>query len=126
MFLDYAIQGFIDGLNEQLLEIRKQQINVHWINYIHSMFKDRDRETDIRRRRLIIDLSDCRKPIPIGEINHISPRIAEAYANKTSKTIRRDLAVLNKMGLIELTKKDVRAKVEQILFYIPREKKKQK
>ena len=38
-FIGYAIQGFLDGLNEQLTLIKKQQVNVALRSYIHERFR---------------------------------------------------------------------------------------
>ena len=40
------------------------------------------------------------EPVSHSESRRISPRIAEAYATKTGKTITRDLNVLREMELI--------------------------
>ena len=50
-FIRYAIQGFVDGLQEQLAVIRSQQLYVHWINYIHTQFRNRDKPSDLRNRQ---------------------------------------------------------------------------
>ena len=118
-FIEYALQGFIDGLKEQISLIKQQQLQVHWINYIHSKFGDKDSPANIRRRRLVIDLSSSDASIPTSKIRYISPRIAEAYANKTDKTIMRDINRLIKMGLVERRKKGVRATPEIMLAFLP-------
>ncbi len=118
-FVEYALQGFVDELRSQIDTIRSQQLLVHWINYIHDRFRDKDHATDIRRRRLILDLTDKKNPIPISEIRHISPRIAEAYAGKTDKTVKRDINELERIGLVERTPKGVRAKSEIMLAFLP-------
>ena len=54
-------------------------------------------------------------PVLVAKILDISPKIAAAYATKTSKTLVRDLGVLKKMQLIDRGKrKGVRAKRELI------------
>ena len=118
-FIEYALRGFIDGLKEQIQIIKNQQMSVHWINYIHAEFQNKNRRTDLRRRRLIIDLSKEEKPIPISEVRHISPRIAEEYANKTQKTIKRDINKLSQMELIVKSEEGIRAKKEIMLAFIP-------
>ena len=55
-FIMYALQGFMDGLFEQLELIRAQQLHVHWMDYIHDVFSNKDSVTDVRRRRLTVDL----------------------------------------------------------------------
>jgi DeoR/GlpR family transcriptional regulator of sugar metabolism len=49
----------------------------------------------------VIDLTESAEPVPIAELRHISPRIAEAYAGKTDRTIRRDVNALAEMGLLK-------------------------
>jgi len=118
-FIEYALQGFIDGLKDQIETIKMQQLHVHWINYIHDRFRNRDRVTDIRRRRLLIDLSLRTDPVPVPEVRHLTPRIAEAYADKTDKTVKRDVKELERMGLVVNAPEGVRAKREIMLAFLP-------
>jgi len=119
-FVEYALQGFVDGLKEQLTTIKQQQLQVHWINYIHDRFRDKDSTANVRRRRLMIDLSREDEPVPTSRVRHISPRIAEAYAGKTDKTVIRDINHLITMGLVERTRKGIRAKPEIMFAFLPR------
>lgn len=118
-FMEYALQGFIDGLKEQIDLVKLQQLSVHWTNYIHDMFRDKNSPADVRQRRLVLDLSKDEKPVPISKINRISARIAEAYANKTYKTVTRDINALITMGLVEKKGKEIRAKKEIIQAFLP-------
>jgi Fic family protein len=118
-FIEYALQGFIDGLQEQIGLIRSQQLHVHWINYIHNCFEDKHRTTDIRKKYLILDLTTQKEPVPILKIRRISPRIAEEYAALGDKTIQRDINDLEKMSLVIKTPKGVVANREIIKAFIP-------
>ena len=117
-FMEYALRGFIDGLQEQIDVIKDQQMTVHWINHVHAVFKDRDSAADLRRRRLVIDLSRIEGPLPVSEVRYISPRIAEAYASKTEKTVKRDINTLVEMNLIAKSGDGVRAMKEAMLAFI--------
>ena len=119
-FVEYALQGFVDGLNEQISLIEVQQLNVHWINYIHDRFSDKVNPPGIRRRHLVLDLSRKEEVVPISEIRHISPRVAEHYAPLTVRTIRRDIRVLESMGLVERTLQGIRARSEVMRAFLPR------
>ncbi|MYC23747.1 MAG: Fic family protein [Caldilineaceae bacterium SB0662_bin_25] len=99
-FIQYALQGLRDGLDEQLQTIRAQQFHVFWMNHVHSSFRQKVTPTDLRRRQLVVDLSEETEPVPIVQLRYLSPRIAEAYAGKTDRTIRRDVNVLERMDLI--------------------------
>lgn len=118
-FLLYALQGFVDGLADQIATIREQQLHVHWINYIHDRFRDKDSPADIRRRRLALDLSRRGEPVPLAEIRQVSPRMAQAYATKGDKTLSRDINKLVALGLVEKTERGIRAKAETMRAFLP-------
>lgn len=118
-FIRYAVQGFIDGLDEQIQMIEAQQLHVHWINYVHEQFQHRNSSADVRRRRLVLDLTAKDEPIPISGLRHVSPRIAEAYAGKTDKTVQRDVNKLIEMGLIRRDGKGVRITSELMSAFLP-------
>ena len=118
-FIRYALQGLVDGLEEQLEIIRAQQLDVHWVNFIHDQFRDKDRVTSHRRRRLAIDLSYELEPIPVSKVRHISPRIAEAYADRSDKTVSRDVDRLVEMNLVVKSKEGVRVNRELMRAFLP-------
>ena len=101
-FLHYAVQGFVDGLRAQLIEIRDQQWEVAWKNYVHEVFRDHQTRADVRRRHLVLDLSTKTQPVKYRDLMHVSPRVAAAYSGKTIKTLARDRNVLVEMKLLKL------------------------
>jgi Fic family protein len=119
-FIKYALKGFIDGLKIQLMEVKRQQLNVTWENYIHDIFKGKDSPANTRIRHFILDLSEKDTPVPYIKLREISPRVAAEYSQKTSKTLSRDVNKLLEMNLIEITKEGLRAKKEKILAFLPR------
>jgi Fic family protein len=100
-FIEYALQGFVDGLREQLGWIGAQLAWLTWSDHVHSAFRDKRRETDRRRRELALALFGSPEPVRVREIRRLRPSIAEAYAGKTDRAISRDLAVLESMGLVK-------------------------
>ncbi len=106
-FLVYALQGFVDGLTEQINTIKDQIRKDVWTNYVHRQFRGRSSPTDIRRRYLVLDLPDDGKLVRRRDIRLLSPRLAEAYAGKTDKTITRDINALDKMELIVKTTRGI-------------------
>lgn len=111
-FLVYALQGFVDGLTEQVEAIGDQIRKDMWTNYIHTKFRDRSGPADTRRRHLVLDLSERDDPVRRRDIRLLTPRLAEAYSGKTDKTITRDLNALSEMGLITRTKQSISANKE--------------
>ncbi len=111
-FLIYALQGFVDGLTEQLETIKVQIRMDMWTNYVYMKFRDRSGPADTRRRHLVLDLSEHEEPVRRRDIRLLTPRLAEAYSGKTDKTITRDLNVLSEMDLITRTRLRVSANKE--------------
>lgn len=116
-FVEYALRGFVDGLKEQLGWIRAQQLVIYWRDYIHNIFKYKESEVDRRRRRLALDLSV--EPVPLAKVREVSIRVAKDYANKSDKTLRRDLAILKEMGLVEVDGGAAHANMDVILAFLP-------
>ena len=118
-FIKYALRGFVDGLRSQLEVVRLQQWEVAWQNHVHDLFRNRTSESDVRRRHLVLDLSERADPVPLSKLREVSARVAAAYAKKTLKTLSRDAAALVDMGLIEQHGEGYRAKKEAILAFLP-------
>ena len=118
-FLTYALQGFVDGLSEQLSVIRRQILRDIWTNYVHAQFQDRKGFANTRRRNLILDLSEVDRPVALGDIRTLTPRLAEAYLSKTSKTITRDINALKTMGLVRQTRDGIEPTVDKMLAFLP-------
>lgn len=118
-FIAYAAQGFLDGLKSQLQVIRHQQWDVAWRNYVHEKFSDQKSPSAVRRRHLVLDLSQMVEPVPFSKLAEVSPRVAAAYARKTGKTLSRDVNALQKMELLVKEKSSFRARKEIILAFLP-------
>jgi Fic family protein len=118
-FITYAVRGFLDGLREQLEKIWTQQIDVVWENYVHDLFRARNSPADTRQRHLSLDLGDSAEWTEVGRVSELTPRLAKAYAGKTSKTAQRDLNALVEMGLIVREGRKVRARREVVLAFLP-------
>lgn len=120
-FVEYAVQGFVDGLHEQLDIIRAQQWNVAWRDYVHEVLGDHptDREVRRRRRNLVLDLSTKAEPVPLSGLSTISGRVAQAYSSKSERTLLRDIDALEKDGLIVKKGKGYSANRGLILAFLP-------
>jgi Fic family protein len=120
-FIHYALQGFVDGLKEQIDLIQGQQLRVHWVYYVHTTFSDQklDREDDKRRKTLVLAMSDKPALIPIDEIRHISPEVAEMYARLSEKTMLRDITKLIELRLLKKEGKAIRLNLESIQQLMP-------
>lgn len=99
-FIQYALQGLVDGLRAQLDKIQSLQYEIVWRDVIYERFRGKSSVVNIRRRELLLELSKQKEPVKINALIDLSGRIAREYANKTGKTLARDIQVLYEMNLI--------------------------
>lgn len=119
-FVEYAVEGFLDGLRSQLGLIRRQVFDVVWQNFLIDVFADKESPTDVRRLELMQDISRALGAIPVNELSMLSPRVAKHYANVTHKTLMRDLRKLARMRFLVFVKgRKVRARKELIQAFLP-------
>jgi len=120
-FLVYAINGFRDGLRDQISTVRREQWEIAWINHVHKLFDKLKGRPHDRRRHLIIDLSKNPEPVPFSKLREISPRVAVDYKGRSYRTLLRDINELIRMDLVAFDKqaKAWRAKREIILAFLP-------
>ena len=101
-FIDYAVEGFRDGLQATLATVQRSQLETAWRSFVHERFgRLRHRKTSVRRRR-----RDLMLAIPLDgsyateEIALLDPRTARIYGALSDRTLRRDLAVLVETNLL--------------------------
>lgn len=118
-FINYAVAGLVDGLQQQLLFIHGEQIRIFWRDYIYEMFGSLPGKIDQRRRRLALDLVNRVEPMTAEHIRELSPKVAEEYAGKTTRTIQRDLDELEKLRLVTSTSDGYTANFGILTQYFP-------
>lgn len=116
-FLRYALQGFVDGLRDQVAVIRDHQWGLSWRDYVHEIC--RSKPAGKRQEALVLALSSQDEPVPLGRLTQLTPAVAAAYARCAHTTLERDLAELRRRGLIERTGNGYRARPEVILAFLP-------
>jgi Fic family protein len=99
-FVRYAVQGFVDGLRDQLLTIRAQQFADRWEQYVYQQFGRATTPARLRQRQLVLEMSKADEPMTRSELPTLSRGLLEMYGAKTGKALTRDINVVLKMGLI--------------------------
>lgn len=117
-FVQYALQGFVDELRDQIDTIKEQQHQVTWVNYIHDSFAHQDTPARRRQRDLMLDFP-AGKVVPRSKLREVSPRMATHYANTTDKTLTRDINALTTMGLLLRVKGGLQANRQRIAAFLP-------
>lgn len=118
-FIEYAVQGLVEGLTRHIEEVRLQQWDVSWTNHVHLSFKGRNTRIAERQRELVLELSKRSEPVSRRDLTGLSPALARAYAGTTDKTVSRDLNALEEMHLIRRTPEGFVAQREFILAFLP-------
>ena len=119
-FVFYALEGFVDGLKEQIGYIRNEQLEVAWVNYVHGRFEGQKSASDLRRRALVLELGRQEKPVKVSELMDMTVATAKEYLGKTDKTLTRDINALEQIGLLRRTgHRRVEACKEVIKAFLP-------
>jgi Fic family protein len=119
-FLTYAARGFVDELAEQLDIVWRWQFDDRWEQYVYQTFGELRTETNRRRLKLTLALSALHpKPATGPEMSMLTPQLARAYAQKTPKTLTRDINAIRELGLIERVAGGYRARKDIIRGFQP-------
>lgn len=116
-FIQYALEGFVEQLREQILLVSNHQVHLAWKDFINDQFSDTTSAMDIRRRDLLHSLSW--RPAKKSDIRTLNERIEEEYRDKTDKTITRDLNWLVENGFVREKDGVYTARAEMILGFLP-------
>ncbi len=98
-FVTYAIQGFADGLREQIDQVRSVQLQVAWINYVHEVLNRFPSSPARDRQRALVLAMPSDRVVPKGELPMLTPELAAMYATTGPRTLSRDLNRLHGAGL---------------------------
>lgn len=101
-FLEYAIQGYHDGLEEVMHAITDNAIQIAWRHLIFTKFADRPHlKTTVHKRRRDLALAiPPRVDLTVGELMLLTPDLAREYAALTERTLLRDLRELVVMKIL--------------------------
>jgi Fic family protein len=116
-FFGYAIQGFYDGLGEQIEYVREHIISICWREYIYETFHKAGVGKVIKRQRaLALTISEQKGPIDKGSLLLL---MSDEYRGKTARALVRDLNKLVNMGIILREGDKYTANKDSILKFLP-------
>ena len=99
-FVTYAIQGFADGLREQIDQVRAVQLQVAWVNYVHEVMNRFPSSPARDRQRALVLAMPSDRDVPKSELPLLTPELAAMYATTGPRTLSRDLNRLNGAELV--------------------------
>ena len=123
-FIRYALQGFRDGLKENLNIIQESQFSIFWQHYIYETFADLKytKKGVFKRKRALILQIPINQLFTVDELVEISPDVAKRYATIGRATILRDLKELQELNLLLKIGKKYTANTKILKAMIPGKK----
>ena len=119
-FVVYALQGLVDGLEEQCDYVGAVQLSIAWEHFVFAQFRAERRSPALNRRReLVLALSARPDPASRTELRRLNPAVAELYAGKTDKTLTRDVNRLLHEELIVKTADGYRTRIDRMRSFRP-------
>ena len=120
-FIQYALEGFRDGLEQAITVIHKEQTELTWNNYVHNLTEKLEGKNmnTLRRLRQLAYHIPSEKYYSTDEIRILTVKIAEEYRKLNLITLRRDLDLLVEKELLKTEKGKYRANHELLHSFIP-------
>ncbi len=118
-FLNYAVEGFVDGIRVVIEMVRDQQLRIAWTNFVHEGFAGQPTSTATERQRALVLAMPMGSTIPKSEMDGLSPKVAKFYANAGPRMLSRDLNHLEKMGLIRSVSGGYENQAQTMLAFRP-------
>jgi Fic family protein len=107
-FIEYALEGFRDGLENTIKIIQQDQIGLTWNNYVHDVIEKMEDEGKTpkicRRIRQLAYYIPADRFYSMDEIQFINPKITKDYQKLNWITLRRDLDLLVEKELLVIDK----------------------
>jgi Fic family protein len=125
-FLLYALQGLVDGLEEQHERLRADKERLVWRNLVEEELGREHTAAQQRRVDLACTLYELERPLPLSKLPGALVGFPGAYLgmvdwyhDKTVKTLTRDLNALKQRGLVTKGKTGWRACKEIVMGLRP-------
>ncbi|MDE0237601.1 MAG: Fic family protein [bacterium] len=118
-FVTYAIQGLLDGLQEQIELVRGQQLEVSWADYVTEVMNRFPTSSASARQRSLVLAMPADRAVSRDDLIGLTPSLAAAYARTGPRTLSRDLNRLAKAGLIVRDGQEWKANVNLLYALLP-------
>ena len=117
-FLEYGIEGLVDGLVEHSAAVRAQHLSLAWQSYVaETMARFPTSPASERQRALVMALEPTVR-VPRPDVAGLTPQLAQMYARTGPRTLARDLNRLEDARLIEVSKEGIRARIDMMSAFL--------
>ncbi len=123
-FIEYAVEGFRDGLVDTLKIIKNSQFKIFWRNHIYATFADLKytKKAVFKRKRNMMMSIPIEGWMTSEEIITTNPNVTLEYISKGAATIRRDLDEMVELELLVKKGKKYHANIVILHASLPQRK----
>ncbi|MBP7930443.1 MAG: Fic family protein [Acidimicrobiia bacterium] len=118
-FLRYATQGLIDGLRDEIDTVRRQQLKVTWVNYVHERMSQFPASPARDRQRALVLAMPPGTVVPRNKLEGLTPELAVSYARAGERTLSRDLNRLAAADLLIKARGGWQSNEEIVRAFLP-------
>jgi Fic family protein len=120
-FINYAVQGFRDGLEENLQIIHEGQMKIFWRHHVYESFSDlKYKKTEVfKRKRALMFSIPINKLLTATEIMTADPDVTVSYARLAKSTFATDLKELVDLQLLLKIDDKYQANTSNLLALLP-------
>jgi Fic family protein len=111
-FLNYAVTGLVNGLQNTLKTVQLNAWTQLWRVAVYDAFQKRPSQGGpaVKRQRLLALALPLDRGVPVSDLPGLTSELFEAYATKGTRSLLRDVAALEELDLITRNAGFVRAK----------------
>ncbi|PKN51074.1 MAG: Fic family protein [Deltaproteobacteria bacterium HGW-Deltaproteobacteria-13] len=125
-FINYAILGFRDGLNEVLDVVQKNALTTSWQNYIYdkldsNVAKGKTRAV-VKRRRTLALAFPVDRWISLDDLTNEKGSLAKMYSGRSNAMQVRDVSELENLGLVIRQDKKFKGNIDIMKGLMPMRK----
>ncbi len=120
-FIEYAVQGFRDGLLRTLKKIQDNQFAITWQKLIYDRFAEKQftKKTVYSRQRGLALALPLDASLTEDQVLALTPEIGRAYGSLSARTLRRDLEELIQLGIAVRIEERYRANTTILRQQVP-------
>lgn len=121
-FVAYAVEGFVDGIRNEIDTVRHQQLDVAWVNYVRETMDQYPSGKVVDRQLEVLLAMESGRWYKREEVEFITPSVARQYGQAGERMVARDLNRLAEAGLVAKSIRNptrYRARFERMQAFLP-------
>ncbi|MBD3179086.1 MAG: hypothetical protein GF417_05550 [Candidatus Latescibacteria bacterium] len=106
-FMEYCLRGFVKGLEQIAARVEKSRLPAVWNSCLDRLMGDERDEIAERRKVLVLGIRGHAKGVTPRQVRYASPEVTKCYAERSDKTLTRDISSLVELGVLERARRRI-------------------